>query len=47
MKIKIQEVLEAFDGAGMEIGYYYDIKNQQILMVLDGRVDGETVVQIS
>lgn len=41
MKVKLQEVLEALEGAGMEIEYYYDIKTQEILMVFDGMVNGE------
>ena len=41
MKVKLQEVLEALEGAGMETEYYYDTKNQKILMIFDGMVDGE------
>ena len=41
MKVKLQEVLEALEGAGMEIEYYYDTKTQEILMVFDGMVNGE------
>lgn len=41
MKVKLQEVLEALEGAGMEIEYYYDTKMQEILMVFDGMVNGE------
>lgn len=41
MKVKLQEVLEALEGAGMEIEYYYDTKNQEILMVFDGMINGE------
>lgn len=41
MKVKLQEVLEALEGAGMEIEYYCDTKNQKILMIFDGMVDGE------
>ena len=41
MKVKLQEVLEALEGAGMEIEYYYDTKNQGILMVFDGMINGE------
>ena len=41
MKVKLQEVLEALEGAGMEIEYYYDTKTQEILMVYDGMVNGE------
>lgn len=41
MKVKLQEVLEALEGAGMEIEYYYDVQNQEILMIFDGMVNGE------
>ncbi len=41
MKVKLREVLEALEGAGMEIEYYYDTKNQRILMIFDEMVDGE------
>lgn len=41
MKVKLQEVLEALEGAGMEIEYYYDTQNQEILMVFDGMINGE------
>lgn len=42
MKVKLQEVLEALEGAGMDVNYYYDTKNQEILMIFDGMVNGET-----
>jgi hypothetical protein len=42
MKVKLQEVLEALDGAGMDMEYYYDTKNEEILMIFDGMVNGET-----
>lgn len=41
MKVKLQEVREALEGAGMEIEYYYDTKNQEILMVFEGMINGE------
>ena len=41
MKVKLQELLEALEGAGMETEYYYDTKNQEILMIFDGMVNGE------
>ncbi len=41
MRVKLQEVLEALEGTGMEIEYYYDTKNQRILMIFDRMVDGE------
>lgn len=42
MKVKLQEVLEALECAGMDVNYYYDTKNQAILMIFDGMVNGET-----
>ena len=33
MKVKLQEVLEALDGAGVDMEYYYDTKNEEILMI--------------
>jgi len=42
MKVKLQEVLEALEGAGMDVEYYYDTKNQKILMIFDGMINGET-----
>lgn len=41
MKVKLQEVLEALEGAGMETAYYYDTENEEILMVFDGMINGE------
>ena len=41
MKVNFQEVLQALEGAGMEIEYYYDTKNQEILMIFDGMINGE------
>ena len=41
MKVKLEEVLEALDFANDETQYYYDVKNEKILMVFDGMVDGE------
>ena len=35
MKVKLQEVLEALDGVGMDMEYYYDTKNEEILMIFD------------
>ena len=29
MKVKLQEVLEALDGAGVDMEYYYDTKNEE------------------
>ena len=40
MKVKLQEVLEALDGVGMDMEYYYDTKNEEILMIFDGMVNG-------
>lgn len=42
MKVNLQEVLETLEGAGMDVDYYYDTKNQEILMIFDGMVNGES-----
>ena len=41
MRVKLQEVLEALEGAGMETEYYYDTRRQEVLMVFDGMINGE------
>lgn len=41
MKVKLEDVLEALDFANDETQYYYDVKNEKVLMVFDGMVDGE------
>lgn len=41
MKVKLEEIIEAIEFAGMETEYYYDTKNEKILMLFDGMVDGE------
>lgn len=41
MRVNFQEVLQALEGAGTEIEYYYDTKNQEILMIFDGMINGE------
>lgn len=41
MKVNLTEVIEAIENAGMEIEYYYDTSNQEILMIFDGMVNGE------
>ena len=42
MKVKLQDVIEAIDFAGMEAEYYYDTKTEEILLIFDGMVNGET-----
>ena len=42
MKVKLQDVIEAIDFAGMEAEYYYDTKIEEILLIFDGMVNGET-----
>lgn len=41
MRVKLEDVIEAMEFAGMETEYYYDTKNERILIVFDGMVDGE------
>lgn len=41
MKVKLEDIIEAMEFAGMETEYYYDTKNERILMLFDGMVDGE------
>lgn len=40
MKVKLEEIIEAMEFTGMETEYYYDTKNERILMLFDGMVDG-------
>ena len=41
MKVKLEEIIEAMEFADMETEYYYGTKNERILMLFDGMVDGE------
>lgn len=41
MKIKLEDIIEAMELAGMETEYYYDTQNEKVLMLFDGMVDGE------
>ena len=41
MKVKLEDIIEAMEFADMETEYYYDTKNEKILMLYDGMVDGE------
>ena len=41
MKVRLEDVIEAMEFAGMETEYYYDTKNEKVLMLFDGMVDGE------
>lgn len=40
MKVKLEEVVEALDLANDETQFLYDVKNEKIIMVYDGLVDG-------
>ena len=40
MKVKLEEVVEALDFANEETQFLYDEKNEKIIMVYDGMVDG-------
>lgn len=41
MNVKLEDVIEAIDFANMDTEYYYDTRNERILMIFDGMVDGE------
>ena len=41
MKVKLEDVMEAIDFAGMETEYYYSTKTEEVLMIFDGMVNGE------
>ena len=41
MKVKLDDVLEAMDFVNDDTQYYYDVKNEKVLMIFDGTVDGE------
>lgn len=41
MKVKLDSVIETMDFAGMNTDCYYDTKNEKVLMIFDGMVDGE------
>ncbi len=42
MKVKLNDVVEALDFVNDETQYFYSIKTEEILMVWDGMVNGET-----
>lgn len=42
MKVKLNDVVEALGFVNPEIQYYYSVKTEEILMVFDGMVNGET-----
>ena len=41
MKVKLEDIIEAMEFAGMETEYYYDTQSKKVLMLFDGMVDGE------
>ena len=41
MKVKLEDIIEAMEFAGMETEYYYDTQNEKVLMLFDEMVDGE------
>lgn len=41
MKVKLEDIIEAMEFAGMETEYYYDTQNEKVMMLFDGMVDGE------
>ena len=47
MAIRLSEIVGALELLSDGMEYVYDVVDQNILLVWDGMVDGETVVQIS
>ena len=41
MKVKLEDIIEAMEFVNMEIEYYYDTRNEKVLMIFDGMADGE------
>lgn len=41
MKIKLEDIIEAMEFAGMDTEYYYDTQSEKVVMLFDGMVDGE------
>ena len=41
MKVKLEDIIEAMEFAGMETEYYYDAQNEKVLLLFDGMVGGE------
>ena len=41
IKVKLEDIIEAMEFAGMETEYYYDTQNEKVVMLFDGMVDGE------
>lgn len=38
MKVKLEDVLEAMDFVNDDTQYYYDVKNEKVLMIFDGMI---------
>ena len=47
MKVKLEDIIEAMEFAGMETEYYYDTQGEKVLMLFDGMVDGEDNPELS
>lgn len=41
MRVNLEDVIEAMEFAGMETEYYYDTKNERLLILFDEMMDGE------
>ena len=41
MKVKLEDIIEAMEFAGMEPEYYYDTQNDKDVILIEGMVDGE------
>lgn len=46
MKVKLEDIIEAMEFAGMETEYYYDTQNEKVVMLFDGMVDGEDNLEL-
>lgn len=42
MKVKLEDVIDAIDFTNMETEYYYSTATEEVLMIFDGMVNGET-----
>lgn len=41
MKVKLEDIIDAMEFAGMETEYYYSTKTEEVLAIFDGMVNGD------
>lgn len=41
MKVKLEDIIDAMEFAGMETEYYYSTKTEEVLAIFDGVVNGD------